>query len=659
LKKILDLITMISRLYVLLLCVLLPSITHGFYDEEDHVVELDQDNFEALVTSSDDIWLVEFYAPWCGHCKTMAPEWKKAAKVLRGLSYIGAVDATANESLASKYGVKSYPTIKVFRKGEKPSTFEGARTAAAIGSAALKEMRGVVKSRLGIKSKKGKKSVPDKVVKLSDSTFDAQVLNSEEFWMVEFYAPWCGHCKNLAPEWKKAAARLDGLAKFGAVDATVEKALAAKYEIHGYPTIKYFPLGEKMDGIAYTGGRTADDLINFAAEKGEFSVPPEAEDTFEAGEVIPLTDSNFDQLVLNGKDVWFLEFFAPWCGHCKNLEPAWKGAARRMKSKAKFGAIDATVNTKLAEEYKVEGYPTLFSVVNGHVKPFETGRAVEEIVRSAQMVLDGPLQPEGPSQVVELSAETFDEEVMDSKDFWIVDFYAPWCSHCKKMHPEFVEASNMLEGEVKLGMVDCTAGDNQSLQTKFNITGFPTVLFFMADKEIPPEDYTGTRTAVSIKEHALETKSEYLSPPSPVLQLTSTAVFEHQCKETLCLLAFLPHILDTGAKGREDYLQVLKDQATIFKKKKYGYLWAEGMTQQKLEETFNVGGSGYPALVVYNHKKSRYVSFFGGFNSDAITDFVDRIHSGGERTQALRSEVSIDEIQPWDGKDGELPHEDL
>jgi thioredoxin-like negative regulator of GroEL len=50
-------------------------------------------------------------------------------------------------------------------------------------------------------------------------------------------APWCGHCKNLAPEWKKAAGELKGVAKLGAVDSTVHQRISSKYTIKGYPTI--------------------------------------------------------------------------------------------------------------------------------------------------------------------------------------------------------------------------------------------------------------------------------------------------------------------------------------------------------------------------------------------------------------------------------------
>lgn len=48
------------------------------------------------------------------------------------------------------------------------------------------------------------------MIELTDSNFDSLVLNSEDMWLVEFYAPWCGHCKNLAPHWAQAATELKG-----------------------------------------------------------------------------------------------------------------------------------------------------------------------------------------------------------------------------------------------------------------------------------------------------------------------------------------------------------------------------------------------------------------------------------------------------------------
>ena len=75
-----------------------------------------------------------------------------------------------------------------------------------------------------------------KVVKLTSANFKEKVLNGNEVWFVEFYgtfahmiiplislAPWCGHCKNLIPEWEKLASAMDGIVKVGAVDMTTDE----------------------------------------------------------------------------------------------------------------------------------------------------------------------------------------------------------------------------------------------------------------------------------------------------------------------------------------------------------------------------------------------------------------------------------------------------
>ena len=187
------------------------------------------------------------------------------------------MDADQHKSLGSQFSVRGFPTIKFFggNKG-KPEDYQSGRTASAIVEFAMSQATKTAKARINGGGSRGSggssggsgsgSTGPSKVVTLTEANFDKLVLDSDDLWLVEFYAPWCGHCKNLAPEWEKAAKALDGKVKLGAVDATVEQSLGSKYDVRGYPTIKVFRPGAKSSPAPYEGGRTASDIETFALD---------------------------------------------------------------------------------------------------------------------------------------------------------------------------------------------------------------------------------------------------------------------------------------------------------------------------------------------------------------------------------------------------------
>ena len=103
------------------------------------------------------------------------------------------------------------------------------------------------------------------VLELTKETFGTSIEGKGAF--VKFYAPWCGHCKKLKPDWDRLGEEYESseTAIIGKVDCTVEKELCSEYGVQGFPTLKYFQQG--VDGANdYEGGRAFDDLKTFASE---------------------------------------------------------------------------------------------------------------------------------------------------------------------------------------------------------------------------------------------------------------------------------------------------------------------------------------------------------------------------------------------------------
>lgn len=152
------------------------------------VLDLKDADFDAKI-KQHDIALVEFFAPWCGHCKRLAPEYEKAATALKSNDppvALVKVDCTAETKVCGKYGVSGYPTLKIFKNGEVSSDYNGPR-----------EADGIVKY---MRSKAGPTSREINTVAELE-----KFLSHEDHSIVGFFK---SHDSSLANEFRKAADQL-------------------------------------------------------------------------------------------------------------------------------------------------------------------------------------------------------------------------------------------------------------------------------------------------------------------------------------------------------------------------------------------------------------------------------------------------------------------
>jgi len=223
------------------------------------VLELTPDNFDTNVGAGEPAF-VEFFAPWCGHCKSLAPEYEKVATAFAKLPVkVASVDADKHKDLGSRFGVSGFPTLKYFAAGSlEGEAYNGGRTA--------KDIVDFINQKAGTNARI--KEAPTAVTVLTDENFDSIVKDSNKNVLVEFYAPWCGHCKSLAPIYEKLATWFSSepdvvIAK---LDATADKVKAGEYGVSGYPTLKWFSKTDKS-GENYEGGRDAESFVKFINEK--------------------------------------------------------------------------------------------------------------------------------------------------------------------------------------------------------------------------------------------------------------------------------------------------------------------------------------------------------------------------------------------------------
>lgn len=437
--------------------------------EEKDVLELTDETFSHELDRLDNT-LVMFYAPWCGHCKRLKPEYAKAAELLLGNDpsiTLAKVDCTeSGKESCNKHSVSGYPTLKIFSKGDFVSDYNGPREAAGIAK--------YMKAQVGPASKE-----------LTGEDCLKSFLDSDEVGIVGFFEK---EDSSLAQSFHTVSKKLKEKVRFA---HTTSKSLMEK-EKHKNTVVLYRPkiLQNKFEpntvelepdtsvqdlitkhyfGIA--GIRTRDNSAEFknplvvAYYTVDYVKNPKGTNYWRNRIIKVAKDFPKLNFAISSKDDFQHELNDFGIDFVKGDKPT--VLARNAKNQ-KF---------VMKDDFSVDTFETFLKDLEAdNLEPYLKSEAV----------------PEDNSGHVKVAvAKNFDELITNSGKDTLIEFYAPWCGHCKKLAPIFDELGEKLADEdVDIVKFDATAND---VPAPYEVSGFPTLFWVPKDAKDKPVKYEGGR----------------------------------------------------------------------------------------------------------------------------------------------------------------------
>lgn len=283
--------------------------------------------------SSGKSVFIDFFTPWCPPCLHLLPEFRKTSIRIGGDITFATIDCTVNPTVCNQFNIRSYPTT-IFFNQSKPHTFHGEHSADALSEFVMDILR---------------PSVLNLDYRGFHALLERKPLN--EIWMVDFFAPWCGPCMQLAPEWNKLAKLLKKLpeVKIAKVDCTVEAQLCNEQFVRSYPTIRLYPSDSYGTNkyMVFTGfNRDAYSLRSWLIQH-----LPEMVENF--------TPFLFQQEITQGSSPFIVDFYTPWCGPCQHFAPVFEDIAISLRGRVRAAKINCDRHGQLCRSLGIQAYPTV------------------------------------------------------------------------------------------------------------------------------------------------------------------------------------------------------------------------------------------------------------------------------------------------------------
>ncbi len=205
-----------------------------------------------------------------------------------------------------------------------------------------------------------------------------------------------------------------------------------------------------------------------------------------AGNIVEVTDMNFDQEVLQSDKPVIVDFWAPWCGPCRMLAPIFEQLANQYSDRIKFVKVNVDENPTTAIRFQVQGIPTVIIFKNWQVwgQPIVGVRQPQEYQSLLEQVLNEWWEAQSESKtnnsgIIEVKGiQDFNQVLQQNKDKLIIaDFWAPWCGPCRMLAPVLEQISKEFWDKVLIVKANVDDPQNQMLAMQYQVSSIPHVEF--------------------------------------------------------------------------------------------------------------------------------------------------------------------------------------